>query len=107
MLEVMSQGLLPKSPHHKNEGQKVVDREDQSMNDDDGDRLARSIADSKARQLEIEDRAHAGRARKGDEARLRMQKQIEASFQKRLDRVVLPSDIGSKAEDWLRNQRGN
>jgi hypothetical protein len=67
------------------------------------DTLAASIADSQARLLVIADRVADGRARPGDESRLRIQRQMTASFQKRLEKVALPAGTGDDAEAWLRS----
>ncbi|MBG6225076.1 hypothetical protein IWX63_001641 [Arthrobacter sp. CAN_A2] len=66
-------------------------------------RLADSIAGSQARLLLISDRVAAGRAEAGDEARLRIQREITASFRKRIEKVALPTDIGDDVEVWLRS----
>ncbi|WP_146069610.1 hypothetical protein [Arthrobacter sp. B0490] len=65
--------------------------------------LADSIAHSQARLLLTADRVAAGRAEPGDEARLRIQREITASFRKRLERIELPDCVGDDAEEWLRS----
>ncbi|MHA7210030.1 hypothetical protein [Arthrobacter sp. MDT1-65] len=65
--------------------------------------LADSIAHSQARLLLTADRVAAGRAEPGDEARLRIQSEITASFRKRLERIELPVSVGDDAEEWLRS----
>ncbi|OUM43317.1 hypothetical protein [Arthrobacter sedimenti] len=67
------------------------------------DTLADSIAHSQARLLMIADRVAAGRAQPGDESRLRIQREMTASFQKRLEKVALPTGTGDDAEAWLRS----
>ncbi len=64
--------------------------------------LADSIAHSQARLLLIADRMAAGCAEPGDDARLRIQREITASFQRSLEKVALPNAVGDDAEEWLR-----
>jgi hypothetical protein len=67
------------------------------------DDLAARIADSHARRIEITDRIAGGRALPGDEARLRIQRDITASYQKRLEKIDLPTGTADDAEAWLRS----
>lgn len=65
--------------------------------------LVDSIAGSQVRLLLIADRVAAGRAESGDESRLRIQREITASYQKRLEKIALPTGVGDDAEAWLRS----
>ena len=67
------------------------------------DILAASIADSQARLLMIADRVADGHGQPGDESRLRIQREMTASFQKRLEKLALPIGTGDDAEAWLRS----
>lgn len=67
------------------------------------DHLAACIAASQARLLVIADRVAAGLAEPGDEARLRIQREIIASYRKRLEKIDVPATVGDDAEAWLRS----
>lgn len=67
------------------------------------DQLATAIARSQARLLLIAHRVASGRGEPGDEARLRLQREITASYRARLDRISLPTATGDDAEAWLRS----
>ncbi|MHA7241029.1 hypothetical protein [Arthrobacter sp. TMS1-12-1] len=66
-------------------------------------RLADGIAESQARLLLIADRVAAGRGEPGDEARLRIQREITAGFRARLEKASLPTGLGDDVEAWLRS----
>jgi hypothetical protein len=73
----------------------------------DGNRalhLADSIAHSQARLLLVADRIAAGRAEPGDEARLRIQSELTASFRRSLEKAAVPTGLGDDIEEWLRTR---
>lgn len=65
--------------------------------------LSGEIADTRVRLLELAARVSAGRGEPGDESRLRILRETLAGYQKRLDRMTLPTGTADDVEAWLRS----